>query len=621
MTTRPTGLLLALTAVLAALSAAGCSMPRRAPNPSFSISRTDADADLARMAAAPIALERPLVVLAGIGDPAISSSAILRGVAPCVEGRIVELEFFNEFTFDGARQKLLREVIPARRTRAYDVRRVIDLLMDSGSVLELRPRFGAAAVTALARLEGRPVGVIASNPMVNAGALGSDESDKLARFIQLCDGFDLPIVSLCDTPGFMVGPQAETTAQIRHCSRIFVTAANVTVPILTVILRKAYGLGGQAMAGGSFHKSSMMTVAWPTAEFGSMGLEGQIRLGYRAELEAIADPVDEHELLSSVGRSHRHHEPSAVGELFQERFGHLLPRCRDEDDVEGCRLRPSERPVPPPDVDVAVEGGPERLGGVDDQVAVAFDGPDLGGELVEHGGGVTGAGPHLEHPVRRPDGGRLEGERHDVGLGDGLARTDRQRAVLERRAGELLGHEPLTRDRPHGVEHPLITDAAPDQPLPDHPAPRRSGGRSPGLGRPGGVVSFVGPGHLSVAGVPPSSHTVGSIDRKRWTGWTSAATAGDEARPPDERPPSAHGRTSRARRRSHRWSEFTANPAGIAARATAAAGHAGNAWPSTDATGGTSRNPASRTTCNSCRPTSTAAARRKRLDQRLIRAT
>jgi len=190
-----------------------------------------------------------------------------------------------------ADQTLLREVIPTRRTRAYDVRRVIDLLMDSDSVLELRPRFGAAAVTALARLEGRPVGVIASNPMVNAGALGSDESDKLARFIQLCDGFDLPIVSLCDTPGFMVGPQAETTAQIRHCSRIFVTAANVTVPILTVILRKAYGLGGQAMAGGSFHKSSMMTVAWPTAEFGSMGLEGQIRLGYRAELEAIADPV------------------------------------------------------------------------------------------------------------------------------------------------------------------------------------------------------------------------------------------------------------------------------------------------------------------------------------------
>jgi acetyl/propionyl-CoA carboxylase alpha subunit/acetyl-CoA carboxylase carboxyltransferase component len=186
---------------------------------------------------------------------------------------------------------LLREVIPTRRTRAYDVRRVIDLLMDTDSVLELRPRFGGAAVTALARLEGRPVGVIASNPMVNAGALGSDESDKLARFMQLCDGFDLPIVSLCDTPGFMVGPQAETTAQIRHCSRIFVTAANVTVPILTVILRKAYGLGGQAMAGGSFHKSSMMTVAWPTAEFGSMGLEGQIRLGYRAELEAIADPA------------------------------------------------------------------------------------------------------------------------------------------------------------------------------------------------------------------------------------------------------------------------------------------------------------------------------------------
>jgi acetyl/propionyl-CoA carboxylase alpha subunit/acetyl-CoA carboxylase carboxyltransferase component len=193
--------------------------------------------------------------------------------------------------WEAADQTQLREAIPARRTRAYDVRRVIELLMDRDSLLELRPRFGAAVVTAFARLEGRPVGVIASNPRVNAGALGSDESDKLARFMQLCDGFDLPIISLCDTPGFMVGPQAEATAQIRHCPRIFVTAASVTVPILTVILRKAYGLGGQAMAGGSFHKSSMMTVAWPTAEFGSMGLEGQIRLGYRAELAAIADPM------------------------------------------------------------------------------------------------------------------------------------------------------------------------------------------------------------------------------------------------------------------------------------------------------------------------------------------
>lgn len=190
-----------------------------------------------------------------------------------------------------ADQSALREVIPLRRTRAYDVRRVIELIADTDSVLELRAAFGAAAVTALIRLEGRPVGLIANNPQHNAGAIGSDEADKLTRFIQLCDAFDLPIVSLCDTPGFMVGPEAEKTAQIRHCSRIFVTAANVTVPLLTIVLRKAYGLGGQAMAGGSFHKSSMMTVAWPTAEFGSMGLEGQVRLGYRAELEAIADPV------------------------------------------------------------------------------------------------------------------------------------------------------------------------------------------------------------------------------------------------------------------------------------------------------------------------------------------
>ena len=222
-----------------------------------------------------------------------SVDLLVRDEAQAVDVARQYLSYFQGSVeqWQAADQTALREAIPLRRTRAYDVRQVIELLADTGSVLELRSAFGAAAVTALVRIEGRPVGLIANNPKHNAGAIGSDESDKLARFIQLCDAFDLPIVSLCDTPGFMVGPEAETTAQIRHCSRIFVTAANVTVPFLTIVLRKAYGLGGQAMAGGSFHKSSMFTVAWPTAEFGSMGLEGQVRLGYRAELEAIADPV------------------------------------------------------------------------------------------------------------------------------------------------------------------------------------------------------------------------------------------------------------------------------------------------------------------------------------------
>jgi acetyl-CoA carboxylase carboxyltransferase component len=148
-------------------------------------------------------------------------------------------------------------------------------------------------VTALIRVEGRPMGVVANNPVHLAGAIDADGADKAARFLQLCDAFDLPIVFLCDTPGIMVGPEAEETALVRHVSRLFVTGANVTVPTGTIILRKGYGLGAQAMAGGSF-KAPLFCVAWPTGELGGMGLEGAVRLGYRKELEAIDDP-DERE--------------------------------------------------------------------------------------------------------------------------------------------------------------------------------------------------------------------------------------------------------------------------------------------------------------------------------------
>ena len=140
-------------------------------------------------------------------------------------------------------------------------------------------------VTALVRIEGRPLGIIANNPTHLGGAIDADGADKAARFMQLCDAFDLPILFLCDTPGIMVGPEVEKTALVRHVSRLFVTGANLTVPFFTIVLRKGYGLGAQAMAGGSF-KAPIFTVAWPTGEFGGMGLEGAVRLGYRKELEA-----------------------------------------------------------------------------------------------------------------------------------------------------------------------------------------------------------------------------------------------------------------------------------------------------------------------------------------------
>lgn len=187
-----------------------------------------------------------------------------------------------------ADQRLLRSAVPEDRVRVYDVRAVVEGLCDTGSVLELRRHWAPGMITSLARLEGRPVGVIANNPRHLGGAIDSDGADKAARFMQLCDAFDLPIVFLCDTPGFMVGPEAERTAQVRHFARMFVVGASMTVPYMTVILRKGYGLGAQAMAGGSF-RTPALTVAWPTGEIGGMGLEGAVRLGFRRELEAEPD--------------------------------------------------------------------------------------------------------------------------------------------------------------------------------------------------------------------------------------------------------------------------------------------------------------------------------------------
>jgi acetyl-CoA carboxylase carboxyltransferase component len=185
-------------------------------------------------------------------------------------------------------ERQLRELIPEQRKRAYQVRTVVRMLFDEGSVLELRDGFGAGMLTALARVDGRPLGVIANDPTHLGGAIDADAADKAARFMQLCDAFELPVLCLCDTPGFMVGPAAERTATVRHFARMFLGGASMTVPVGTIVLRKGYGLGAQAMATGGF-KSPMFTVAWPTSEFGGMGLEGAVRLGMRRELEAIED--------------------------------------------------------------------------------------------------------------------------------------------------------------------------------------------------------------------------------------------------------------------------------------------------------------------------------------------
>lgn len=182
----------------------------------------------------------------------------------------------------------LRDVVPENRLRVYDSRAALHGLADAGSLLELRSGFGAGIHTALARIEGRPVGLLASNPQHLGGAIDADAADKAARFLQLCNAHGLPVVSLIDTPGFMVGPAIEEQAQVRHVSRMFIAAAHLRVPFFSVVLRKGYGLGAMAMAAGGFHAPEF-TVAWPTGEFGGMGLEGAVRLGYRKELEAVPE--------------------------------------------------------------------------------------------------------------------------------------------------------------------------------------------------------------------------------------------------------------------------------------------------------------------------------------------
>jgi len=216
-----------------------------------------------------------------------------------------------------ADQRLLRGIIPENRRRIYDMRRVIETLADTDSVLEIRRGFGPGMVTALTRIEGRPVGVIANNPTHLGGAIDSDGADKAARFMQLCDAHDLPLLFLCDTPGIMVGPEVEKTALVRHASRMFVTGGSLSVPFFTIVLRKGYGLGAQAMAGGSF-KAPFFTVSWPTGEFGGMGLEGAVKLGFRKELAAIDDPEERRALFEQmVDRMYEHGKAVNMASHFE----------------------------------------------------------------------------------------------------------------------------------------------------------------------------------------------------------------------------------------------------------------------------------------------------------------
>ena len=216
-----------------------------------------------------------------------------------------------------ADQRLLRHAVPENRMRAYDMRALITTLADTDSVLEIRAGFGFGMITALIHIEGRPMGVIANNPLHLGGAIDSNAADKAARFMQLCDAHDVPLVYLCDTPGNMVGPEAEKTALVRHCARAYVIGANVTVPTFMVITRKAYGLGAQAMGGGNLMIGAFC-ISWPTGEFGGMGLEGKVKLGNQRAFAAILDPAERIKLYEKlVAAEYERGKALNVGSLYE----------------------------------------------------------------------------------------------------------------------------------------------------------------------------------------------------------------------------------------------------------------------------------------------------------------
>jgi acetyl-CoA carboxylase carboxyltransferase component len=230
------------------------------------------------------------------------------------------LSFFNPSVTPAAPatdQRVLRHLVPENRLHAYDVRPIIEALADPESVFELRGGFGAGVVTALARIDGIAVGVLANNSQHLGGAIDADAADKAADFLTLCDSHGLPIISLCDTPGFMVGPDAEKTATVRRFGALFQAGARLSVPMVLVVLRKAYGLGAMAMAGGDMH-APIATLSWPTGEFGGMGLEGAVRLGYRKELDAIADPAErEHAYQNLVAAAYEHGKALNIASVFE----------------------------------------------------------------------------------------------------------------------------------------------------------------------------------------------------------------------------------------------------------------------------------------------------------------
>jgi acetyl-CoA carboxylase carboxyltransferase component len=228
----------------------------------------------------------PVLAAAGAVDRVVADEATAVDLARTLLGLLAGTR--TDGAPGGGDAAALRTMIPERRNAAYDIHAVLRTVFDAGSLVELRAADGRALVTALARLDGRAVAVAASQVQHGAGALDAAACDKWVRLMALADAHGLPLVTLIDTPGFMVGPASEATGMLRQAGRVFTTAARLRVPVASVVLRRGFGLGAMALAAGHFH-APLATCAWPSGEFGAMGLEGAVRLGFRKELEAAPE--------------------------------------------------------------------------------------------------------------------------------------------------------------------------------------------------------------------------------------------------------------------------------------------------------------------------------------------
>ena len=239
----------------------------------------------------PIEVQERNGVVDIVADDEAHATALARQLLSYFQGPVDE--------WSASSQEALRDVIPQDRRWAYPVRRVIETIADTGSFLELQRIFGRSIVTGFIRLEGRPLALIANDCQQLGGAVDAQASEKAARFLRLCDALGLPVLSLTDTPGFMVGPDSEKQGAVRSMSSLFLAGAAMTVPVVAIFLRKGYGLGAMAMTGGSFVRP-VYAASWPTGEFGGMGLEGAVRLGYKKELDAISDPAEREQLFQQL---------------------------------------------------------------------------------------------------------------------------------------------------------------------------------------------------------------------------------------------------------------------------------------------------------------------------------